>query len=105
MTDGLEAAAARAVAEAQFYVLTSSPDASLAEIMEAALDEVESDGAALERIEAAGPELARIEYLYPGRSTARAMLEDAGVTAQELGLEDGDQELIDLWLTESRGLR
>ncbi|MFD9395024.1 hypothetical protein ACFWBB_31130 [Streptomyces sp. NPDC060000] len=93
------------MAEAEFYLLSSSPHASLADIMEAALDEVERDGAAGERIEAAWPELARIECLYPGRSTTRELLEAAGVTAQALGLEDGDQELIDMWLAEGPNLR
>jgi multidrug resistance efflux pump len=100
MTDRLEAAVARAVAEAEFYVLSSSAEASLADIMEAALDEAERDYAAVKRIEAAGAELARINNLYPERATTREMLDSAGVTVQALGLENGDQELIDLWRAE-----
>ncbi|MFI9255234.1 hypothetical protein [Streptomyces sp. NPDC053069] len=57
MTDGLDVAAARAVAEAEFYLLSESPGASLAHIMEAALDQVERDGDAMDRIREAWPEL------------------------------------------------
>lgn len=46
------------------------------------------------------PHLARIANLYPGRATTREMLSDASVTVQDLGLENGDQELIDLWRAE-----
>jgi hypothetical protein len=38
--------------------------------------------------------------LYPERATTREMLDSAGVTVQALGLENGDQELIDLWRAE-----
>lgn len=100
MTDGLEGAAARAAPEAEFSVLSSSAEASLADILKAALDEVVRDCAAVKRIETAGAHLARIANLYPGRATTREILDDAGVTVQALGLENGDQELIDLWRAE-----
>lgn len=100
MTDGLEGAAARAVAEAEFYVLSSSAEASLADVLEAPLDEVDRLCAAVKRIEAAGANRTGIANLYPDRATTREALDDAGVPVQALGLESGDQELIDLWRAE-----
>ncbi|MFB6555004.1 hypothetical protein [Streptomyces sp. NPDC056405] len=66
--------------------VSSSAEASLADILKAALDEVVRDCAAVKRIEAAGAHLARIAGLYPGRATTREILDDADVTVQALGL-------------------
>jgi hypothetical protein len=97
MTDRLETAAARVVAEAEKCKLLA-----VREWAEAAVDESERELAALDRIEAAGAELERLERLYPGRSSTREMLTDAGVTCSDVGLEESDPELIDKWMVEER---
>ena len=99
MTDGLETAAARVVAEAEKYKLQAVHDWA-----EAAVEKSERELAALDRIEAAGAEMERLERLYPGRASTREMLTDAGVTCADVGLEERDPELIDKWMAEE-GLR
>lgn len=69
-----------------------------------ALAENERQSAALDRIEGALPELERLERLYPGRSSTRELLDDAGVAPSALGLEEGDPELADQWMVED-GIR
>lgn len=95
MTDGLETAAARVVAEAEMCKLQAVRDWA-----EACVEESERELAALDRIEAAGAELERLEGLYPGRSTTREMLVDAGVSPGSIGLLEDDPELIDKWMAE-----
>ncbi|CAL9326698.1 hypothetical protein [Streptomyces sp. SudanB91_2054] len=65
-----------------------------------ALAENRRETEALDRIEAAAPEFERLERLYPGRSTTRELLTDAGLTPASLGLQEEDPELIDKWMAE-----
>jgi hypothetical protein len=99
MTETPEPALARLLAEAELCKLK----AVLANTG-AALAENERQSAALDRIEGALPELERLERLYPGRSSTRELLADAGVVCTALGLEESDPELVDQWMAED-GIR
>ncbi|MFE9491495.1 hypothetical protein ACFYNF_34500 [Streptomyces sp. NPDC006641] len=96
MTEALEPAVTLLLAEAEQCKLT----AVLADT-ETSLAEQRRQLTAIDRIEGALPELERLEGLYPGRSSTRELLTDAGVACTALGLEDGDPELIDQWLAEN----
>ncbi|MFE1949890.1 hypothetical protein ACFW9D_05410 [Streptomyces sp. NPDC059524] len=56
--------------------------------------------AAMDRFDIALPELERLEALYPGRSSTRELMEDAGVTCEGLGLHETDPELLDEMMRE-----
>ncbi|MGW2748833.1 hypothetical protein [Streptomyces sp. NPDC001450] len=99
MTEALEPAVARLLAEAEQYKLM----AVLADT-KAALAENERQSAALDRIEGALPQLERLDGLYPGRPSTREPLADAGVVCTDMGLEDGDPELFDQSMAEG-GIR
>ncbi|MFJ9378915.1 hypothetical protein [Streptomyces sp. NPDC101455] len=99
MTNGMNPTVARLVAGAERITLTA-----VIEETDAELERTEQELAALDRIEAAGAELERLERLYPGRSTTREMLVDAGVSPDSLGLREDDSELIDKWMAED-GIR
>lgn len=59
------------------------------------LEEARARDAALERLQAAGPALERLERLYPGRTSTRELLNDAGVTCEDVGLQESDPEFAD----------
>lgn len=65
------------------------------------LEENRQRAALLDRVEEAVPHLEHLEKLYPGRSSTRELLEDAGVTCERLGLNDDDPELIDALMREN----
>ncbi|WP_326724701.1 hypothetical protein OHT59_40505 [Streptomyces sp. NBC_00243] len=77
-------------------------DATVSQIDEA-IAANEREQAALDRMEAASPELERLERLYPGRPTTQNMLDDAGVSRADLGLEESDLALIDEMLVPITG--
>lgn len=65
------------------------------------LEENQKLAALLDRAEEAAPHLERLEKLYPGRTTTRELIQDAGTTCERLGLKDDDPELIDALMQET----
>ncbi|MDV6291347.1 hypothetical protein R2F25_38700 [Streptomyces sp. UP1A-1] len=95
MTSNSNLSAARVLALAEQFNLSAT-----LQHVDQALAENRRETEALDRIEAAAPEFERLERLYPGRSTTRELLADAGVSLESLGLQEGDPELIDKWMAE-----